>query len=67
MFSALNPQEQEIVIGAMQAVKKKAGDLVIKEGDDGEELYLVESGQLTCTKVLVCYYYLNNLIIAWQY
>ena len=53
MFSALNPQELDIVLGAMQEVNKKAGDLVIREGDDGNELYLVDSGKLKCTKVLV--------------
>lgn len=53
MFSALNPKELDIVIGAMQNVKKKKGDLVIKEGDDGDNLYVVESGVLTCTKIMV--------------
>lgn len=42
MFSALNPDELEIVIGAMQEVKKKAGEIIIKEGDDGDDLYVVE-------------------------
>ena len=53
MFSALNPAELNIVVNAMQQVSKKVGDVVIKEGDDGNELYVVESGQLRCTKVLV--------------
>jgi len=51
MFSALNPEELEIVLGAMQKVTKKAGDNVIKEGDDGDNLYVVETGELNCTKV----------------
>lgn len=53
MFSCLNPQELEIVLKAMQNVKKKAGDQIIKEGDDGDNLYVVESGVLTCTKIFV--------------
>ena len=53
MFSALNPDELNVVLGAMQEVKKKAGEQIIKEGDDGDNLYVVESGTLTCTKVLV--------------
>ena len=53
MFSALNPEELNIVIGAMKEVKKKAGDLIIREGDDGDNLYVVENGTLTCTKVFV--------------
>lgn len=51
MFSALNPKELEIILGAMQSVTKKAGDQVIKEGEDGDNLYVVEKGTLSCTKV----------------
>lgn len=36
---------------AMQSVKKKKGDVIIKEGDDGDNLYVVENGTLTCTKI----------------
>ena len=53
MFSALNPQELDIVVNAMQEVLRKAGDVVIREGDDGDDLYVVDSGNLKCTKVLV--------------
>ena len=53
MFSALNPDELEIVLLAMQKVTKKAGELVIKEGDDGDNLYVVEKGELACTKIFV--------------
>ena len=52
MFSALSEAELKIVIGAMQSVKLKVGDVVIKEGDDGDNLYVVESGVLKCTKFL---------------
>lgn len=51
MFSALNPDELEIVLLAMQDVNKKAGELVIKEGDEGDVLYVVEKGELACTKI----------------
>ena len=37
----------------MQEVQKKAGDVVIREGDDGNELYVVDNGKLNCTKILV--------------
>lgn len=53
MFSCLNPEELSIVIDAMQNIKKKQGELVIKEGDEGDSLYVVESGVLTCTKIFV--------------
>jgi cAMP-dependent protein kinase regulator len=53
MFSALNPEELDIVINAMQHVKKHPGENVIKEGDDGDNLYVLEKGTLHCTKVFV--------------
>jgi cAMP-dependent protein kinase regulator len=52
MFSNLNPDELEIVLGAMQKMTFQAGAQVIKEGDDGDNLYVVETGKLKCTKVL---------------
>lgn len=53
MFSCLNPQELEVVLNAMQYVKKQPGETIIKEGDDGDNLYVVESGTLNCTKHFV--------------
>lgn len=51
MFSALNEKDQNIVLDAMKEIKMNEGDLVIKEGDDGDVLYVVESGKYKCTKV----------------
>ena len=51
MFSALDEKEQDIVVGAMEEVIFKAGEAVIKEGEDGEVLYVVDEGSLDCTKV----------------
>ena len=31
----------------------KAGDVIIKEGDDGDDLYVVDKGLLKCTKIFV--------------
>jgi len=53
MFSALNPDELDIVLLAMQDVRSKAGDVVIREGDEGDVLYVVEKGELACTKIFV--------------
>ena len=52
MFSALNPAELEIVLGAMQKFSFQPGSQVINEGDDGDNLYVVETGKLKCTKRL---------------
>ena len=56
MFSSLNPEELGIVLDAMQGIKKKAGQAVITEGEEGDCLYVVESGVLTCTKIFVRYF-----------
>lgn len=53
MFNALNPEELEIVLDAMSSVSKKAGEMVIAQGEDGDNLYVVEKGTLICTKVFV--------------
>ena len=53
MFSSLSPEDLAIILDAMQSVKKSPGELVIQEGEEGDCLYVVESGILYCTKVLV--------------
>lgn len=44
MFMALDEQEMEVVIDAMDEKKVSAGVDVIKEGEDGDVLYVVEEG-----------------------
>jgi cAMP-dependent protein kinase regulator len=56
MFSSLNPDELAIVLDAMQSFKKKPGQAVITEGEEGDCLYVVESGVLTCTKIFVRFF-----------
>ena len=51
MFNALDENEFRIVVDSIEEVKLKPGNIVIKEGDEGDCMYVVEQGQLTCTKV----------------
>ena len=51
MFNSLEPKNQEIVIMAMKVINSKVGDTVIKQGDDGDELFIVGSGKLRCCKL----------------
>jgi cAMP-dependent protein kinase regulator len=55
MFESLDDKDSKIVIDAMEEKKFEAKGLVIKEGDDGDELFVVESGSLECTKLFVSY------------
>lgn len=50
MFDALNPKDTKAIIDAIVPAEMKAGDVVIKQGEDGDNFYVVESGTLTCTK-----------------
>ena len=51
MFSGLDEKEKQIVVDAMAEKIASAGEVVIKEGDEGDSLYVVGSGTLSCTKV----------------
>lgn len=50
MFNALEEKEFEIVVDSIEEVKVPHGNVIIKEGDEGDCMYVVESGTLTCTK-----------------
>lgn len=50
MFNALDEKEFEIVVDSIEEVKVQPGDIVIKEGDEGDCMYVVEQGTLSCTK-----------------
>jgi len=50
MFSVLDEKETEIVIGSFEEKIFHAGDWVIKQGDDGDVLYVIDSGNLDCFK-----------------
>ena len=51
MFQNLDEKEKEIVIGAMEEKKFAADDYVIKQGEEGDNLYVVETGVLSCSKL----------------
>lgn len=48
MFAMLDEKEKNIVIGAMEECKFSEKDHVIDQGDDGEVLYVVDTGILSC-------------------
>ena len=51
LFNSLEQKELEIVIGAMEEKNYKAGQTVIQQGEKGDCLYIVENGELDCSKV----------------
>lgn len=51
LFQHLEPADMSIVVDAMSECRYKPGEYVIKQGENGETLYVVESGSLKCTKL----------------
>jgi cAMP-dependent protein kinase regulator len=53
LFSGLEQRELDIVIGAMDERQFQAGETVIHQGENGDCLYVVETGELNCFKRFV--------------
>ena len=53
MFMALDEKEMEVVIDAMDEKRVGKGTNVIVQGERGNELYVVEEGELDCFKKFV--------------
>lgn len=50
MFDSLDDSDLKIIIDAMRIRNFTANETVIKQGDNGEELFVVSEGQLKCCK-----------------
>ncbi|CAD8135563.1 unnamed protein product [Paramecium pentaurelia] len=50
MFASLDNREKDIVIDAMEERSYNVDDWVIKQGDSGDNLYVVDQGELNCFK-----------------
>lgn len=53
IFNMLDEKELKICIDAMEEYTCKKGDTVIKQGDPGSVLYIIESGHYLCYKTFV--------------
>lgn len=51
MFQALDEKEFKIVVDAIEEVSGASGEAIITEGDQGDCMFVLESGALDCTKV----------------
>lgn len=45
LFQQLDQTQRKMVVNVMQQVKVKSGDVIIKEGEDGDTFYVVEDGK----------------------
>ena len=48
MFANLDDKQTDIVIDAMEEKKYEQQDVVIRQGEDGDCLYVVDEGELNC-------------------
>ena len=53
MFSSLDKNDLEIVINTLEEKKFSANQIVINQGEDGNCLYVVETGELDCYKLFM--------------
>ena len=53
LFNSLEEKDLNTVIDAMEEKTFLAGDYVIRQGENGSVLYLVEKGELDCSKRFV--------------
>ena len=51
MFNALDDNELDIVVDSIEEVQVCKDQVLIHEGEEGDCMYVVESGILSCTKV----------------
>lgn len=53
IFNALDKNELEIVVDAVEEKKCAKDEVVTSQGDEGKELHIVETGTLSCSRKLV--------------
>eukprot|EP01071_Lankesteria_metandrocarpae_P009554 Lankesteria_metandrocarpae@DN5216_c0_g2_i1.p1 len=51
MFNCLDERDLRTVLDAFLEQKISAGETIIRQGDDGDRLYLIEEGELNVTKL----------------
>mmetsp|Transcript_64404 Transcript_64404/g.119764 ORF Transcript_64404/g.119764 Transcript_64404/m.119764 type:complete len:414 (+) Transcript_64404:69-1310(+) len=52
LFSSLEDKDLDVVLMATERVEFEAGATIIKEGDDGDCLYIIEEGAPECKKLI---------------
>lgn len=60
IFNSLDPKDLETVVNSMEERVCKAGENIITQGEDGEVLYVIESGQYHCFKQFVIEIYIGQ-------
>ncbi len=53
MFSGVELRDRKIIVNAMQEKRLAQGEYIIRQGDDGDHLYVVDTGELECRRKFV--------------
>ncbi|CAK5078618.1 unnamed protein product [Meloidogyne enterolobii] len=48
LFAHLDVDEQKAIFDAMFPVEKKKGEIIIEQGEEGDNFYVIESGEVDC-------------------
>ena len=51
-LKGLKDEDKEVIIDAMKEVKLKKGETVIKQGDKGDEFFVIDEGEIDCMRVM---------------
>ena len=51
LFDSLDKFQKLKLIDGLQSIKYFKGEAVVREGDEGEEFYIIESGSCDCLKL----------------
>lgn len=53
LFSHLDEKEKSDIFDAMFGVEAKAGETIIQQGDDGDNFYIIDSGTVDVSIIII--------------
>ena len=53
LFEPLDKFQKLKLVDGLKRIQLKLGDFVLREGDDGQEFYIIEQGEVDCLKLHV--------------
>ena len=49
LFSLLSNREKDALVHAMSVLSFRPGEVIVREGDPGDLLYIIKDGMVICT------------------
>lgn len=57
IFNGLSDQEIKIILGVMNFKDYKAGEIIIEEGEEGKEMFIIQEGEVEISQALTLPYH----------